>query len=146
MFERILVICTGNICRSPMAEALLRLQLQQAGREVEVRSAGVGALVNYPADDAARERMRNREIDLDAHRAQQFTPELGRWADLILVMENSHRDAVVDIDPTARGKTYLLGHWNGSKNIPDPYKRTDTVWDEALALIDESLPTWIRKL
>lgn len=146
MFERILVVCTGNICRSPMAEALLRFQLQQAGRKVEVRSAGVGALVNYPADEAARTRMRNREIDLDTHRAQQFTPELGRWADLILVMENSHREAVADIDPTARGKTYLLGHWNGGKSIPDPYKRSDAVWDEALALIDESLPSWIKKL
>ena len=146
MFDRILVVCTGNICRSPMAEALLRQQLQQAGKQVEVRSAGVGALVNYPADEAARERMRARDIDLDTHRAQQFTPEVGRWADLILVMETSHRDAVVDIDPTARGKTYLLGHWISGKQIPDPYKQSESVWDEALSLIDESLPSWIKKL
>jgi protein-tyrosine phosphatase len=146
MFERILVICTGNICRSPMAEALLRQQLQQAGRKVEVRSAGVGALVNAQADPPARERMLARGLDIEAHRAQQFNTELGRWADLILVMEKSHREAVADIDPTARGKTYLLGHWNGGKDIPDPYKRADAVYTQALAMIDAALPDWIRKL
>jgi len=146
MFERILVICTGNICRSPMVEALLRQQLQQAGRKVEIRSAGVGALVNYPADEPARERMKQRGLDLEAHRAQQFNSELGHWADLILVMEKAQREAVADIDPTARGKTYLLGHWQGGKEIPDPYKRPDSVYTEALALIDETLPSWIKKL
>ncbi len=146
MFERILIICTGNICRSPMVEALLRHQLQQAGRKAEIRSAGVGALVNHPADEPARERMQSRGIDLESHRAQQFTSELGRWADLILVMEKAHREAVADIDPTARGKTYLLGHWNGGKEVPDPYKRPDSVYTEALNLIDETLPAWINKL
>ncbi len=146
MFERILVICTGNICRSPMVEALLRQELHQAGRNVEIRSAGVGALVNYPADEPARERMKQRGLDLEAHRAQQFNSELGHWADLILVMEKAQREAVADIDPTARGKTYLLGHWQGGKEIPDPYKRPDSVYTEALALIDESLPSWIKKL
>ena len=146
MFERILVICTGNICRSPMVEAMLRQQLQQAGRQVEVRSAGVGALVNEPADPPATERMLARGLDLQTHRAQQFNGELGRWADLILVMEKAQREAVADIDPTARGKTYLLGHWNDGKEVPDPYKRPDSVYTRALALIDELLPNWVNKL
>lgn len=146
MFERILVVCTGNICRSPMAEILLRRHLLQAGRRVEVRSAGVGALVDHPADQPARERMKARGLDLEPHRARQFDSELARWADLILVMERAQRDAVIDIEPTARGKTYLLGHWDGGKEVPDPYRQSEAVYDESLALIDQALASWVKRL
>ena len=146
MFNHILVVCTGNICRSPMAEILLQQQLRQAGRNAEVRSAGVGALVHYPADAPAVDRMQARGLDLSEHRARQFTSELARWADLILVMDVRHRDAVVDIDPAARGKTFLLGHWIGGVEVPDPYKLSDDVYNQALDLIDQSLAAWIKKL
>lgn len=145
MFERILILCTGNICRSPMAEAVLRQRLEKAGRNVDVRSAGVGALRDFPADPPAQERMRERGLDISAHRAQQVTPELARWADLILVMESHQREAMCEIDPTARGKTYLLGHWTGQE-VPDPYKMPVTVYDRALALIDEAMDAWMKKL
>ena len=146
MFNHILVVCTGNICRSPMAEVLLQRQLQQNGRNTEVRSAGVGALVNYPADAPAVERMQSRGLDLSGHRARQFDSELARWADLILVMDARHRDAVLDIEPAARGKTFLLGHWIGGIEVPDPYKLSDEVYTQALDLIDKSLAAWIKKL
>lgn len=145
MFKRILVLCTGNICRSPMAEFLLRRRLESGGQQVEVRSAGVGALRNHPADPPAQERMRARGLDLSAHRASQVTPELARWADLILVMESGQRDAMIDIDPTTRGKTYLLGHWI-KQEVPDPYQQPEAVYDRALELIDASLESWISKL
>lgn len=145
MFAKVLVLCTGNICRSPMAEAMLRQRLEQAGRCVEVRSAGVGALSNYPADAPAQELMARQGLDISAHRARQVTPELSRWADLILVMESHHRDALCDIDPTARGKTFLIGHWIG-KEVPDPYKQSAEVYDQALALIEAGLAAWSKKL
>jgi len=145
MFERILVLCTGNICRSPMAEVLLRQRMESLGRQVEVRSAGVGALRNYPADAPARELMQARGLDLSPHRAQQVTPELARWADLILVMESQQRDAMLDIDPTSRGKTYLLGHWI-KQEVPDPYQRPGDVYSVALKLIDEGVDSWMKKL
>lgn len=128
-----------------MAEALLRRRMEVLGRKVEVRSAGVGALRNYPADDPARVLMQARGLDLSSHRACQVTPELARWADLILVMESHQRDAMIDIDPTARGKTYLLGHWI-KREVPDPYKQPEEVYTLALSLIDESLESWIGKL
>ena len=145
LYERILVVCTGNICRSPIGEFLLRDTLVKAGRKPEVRSAGVGALVDHPADENAIAIMAERGIDLGPHRAQQATVALCRWAELVLVMESHHREALGDIDPAVRGKTFLLGHWQ-KKEIPDPYKRSRDVWTHAVKLIDEGVEAWAKKL
>ena len=68
-----------------------------------------------------------------------------RWAELVLVMEGHHRDALGDIDPTVRGKTFLLGHWQ-KQEVPDPYKRSRAVWDESVKLIDEGVAAWLKRL
>lgn len=145
MFKRILTVCTGNICRSPAAEFLLRQRIERTGKRVEARSAGIGALVNHPAEEAIRAMMNARGVDLSTHRASQLTPARLRWAELVLVMEKHHRDAVLAMDPTARGKTFLLGHWTKTE-IPDPYRRDDAAHAEAIQLIDEALDPWISKL
>ncbi|MCB1965437.1 MAG: low molecular weight phosphotyrosine protein phosphatase [Candidatus Accumulibacter sp.] len=145
MFNRILTVCTGNICRSPAAEFLLRERTERAGKPVEARSAGIGALVNHPAEDTTCAMMQSRGIDLSGHRATQLTSERLRWADLVLVMEKHHRDAVLAMDPTARGKTFLLGHWTETE-IPDPYRRGDEAHAVALRLIEAALDPWLRKL
>lgn len=128
-----------------MAEALLRQRLEAVGQRAEVRSAGVAALRQHPADPPACALMQARGLDLSPHRASQVTLEHTRWADLILVMESAQRDALVDIDPTARGKTYLLGHWI-KQEVPDPYLQPEAVYSRALQLIDESLDAWMNKL
>lgn len=145
MFNRILTVCTGNICRSPAAEVLLRQRIEKTGKRVEARSAGIGALIDHPAEDATSTMLRARGVDLSSHRARQLTRERLRWAELVLVMEKHHRDAVLAMDPTARGKTFLLGHWT-RKEIPDPYQRGDAAHAEALQLIDEALEPWVSKL
>ena len=145
MYQRILVVCTGNICRSPMGEYLLRSRLAEAGKAGEIRSAGVGALVGEPAEPEAIERMQALGIDLSPHRAQQASVVLCRWAELVLVMEPHHREALGDIDPTVRGKTFLLGYW-GKFEIPDPYRRSAAAWDEAAALIDTGIGQWVARL
>lgn len=145
MYERILVVCTGNICRSPIGEYLLRSRLTDAGRNASIRSAGVGALIDEPAHDTAIAMMAARGIDIAPHRAQQATQALCRWAELVLVMESHHREALSDIDPAVRGKTFLLGHWT-KQEIPDPYKRDQHAWDHAVALIDAGVAAWAQRL
>ncbi len=128
-----------------MAEVVLRHEMRVMGRALEVRSAGVDALRGYPADLPAQARMRARGLDLSTHRARQVTPELARWANLILVMESKQRDAMVAIDPASRGKIYLLGHWIGQE-VPDPYQQPDDVYTLALNLIDQAIASWAGKL
>lgn len=146
MFNTILVICTGNICRSPVAERLFRQRLERTnGWTGRVHSAGIGALVNQAADETVQAMMRARNIDLSVHRAKQLTLEHLRQADLVLVMEKHHQQAVFEIDPTARGKTFLLGHWIDTE-IPDPYQRGDTAHSDAIGLIVAATESWLEKL
>jgi protein-tyrosine phosphatase len=145
VFERILIVCTGNICRSPMAEYMLRSRLAEKGRNADIRSAGIGALIGHPADPTTAKLLLARQIDVAPHRARQLDQDMNRWAELILVMEPYHREAVTELAPSARGKTFLLGHWT-EQNIPDPYRQNESFHTQVMDLIDESLEKWIKKL
>lgn len=145
MFEHILTVCTGNICRSPLAEALLRRDLAAAGHSAEVRSAGIGALIGHPADSSTAEVALANDVSLAEHRGRQIDTSLTRWADLILCMEQHHLDHVLHLDPTARGKTFLLGHWSKTQ-IPDPYKRGIEAHQLAYSQIAEQCQRWLARL
>jgi protein-tyrosine phosphatase len=144
MFERMLVLCTGNICRSPMAAALLQQALQAKSQPAEVRSAGIGALIGYPAEEPAQTLMRARGLDISSHHAQQVNADLLRWAQMIFVMEQHQREAVLGMEPTSRGKLFLLGHWT-QQEIPDPYRQGQAAYERALELIDQAIAAWMDK-
>ena len=142
MFDKILVVCVGNICRSPSGEYLLKSLLPNK----TIASAGVGALVGKPADKFANLVATEHGISLEGHQAQQLTPELCREFDLILVMEQGHIGAVTNIAPEARGKTMLFGHWIGKQDIPDPYRQGKVAFEHAYQLIEQSALAWAKKL
>lgn len=142
MFNSILVVCTGNICRSPIAERLLR----RAFPERKIDSAGTGAMVDHPADPSAISIADKHGLSLTGHIGQQFTSGLGRQYDLILVMEQSHLAQIGKLAPEVRGKTMLLGHWNGNKNIPDPYRKSNEAFESVYQLIDQACQRWVEKL
>ncbi|WP_166980709.1 low molecular weight phosphatase family protein [Paramicrobacterium fandaimingii] len=108
MTIRILTVCTGNICRSPMAEQLLRVRLNSIS-DVLVESAGSSAMVGWPMDEqAAQLAGKNGAIDVDQHVARQLSAEMVRDADVIFAMAREHRKAVVQLIPRAARKTFTL--------------------------------------
>ncbi len=145
MFERILVVCTGNICRSPMAAALLGHNLASHNPAVEVQSAGLAALVGYPADPLAQDLMRDRGIDLSNHRAQQLTPAMVMDADVVLAMETVQVKMVESMLPGARGRVHRLGK-AGAFDVADHYGGPRDAFVKALDLIEQGLADWQRRL
>ena len=144
MIRHILVVCVGNICRSPMAEVLLKRALRGQD-EITVESAGLGALVGHLADDYSLELMEEMGVDISGHRARQIHPDMVKDADLVLVMETGHKRSIDDADPTARGKVHRLGEWQ-NRDIDDPYRQPRAAFADALEEIEEGVASWVDKI
>lgn len=142
VFKKLLVVCVGNICRSPTAEILLRQTLRDRDG-VQVSSAGLQAMVGRPIDDTAADVLREHGMDPDGHRARQATPEILAAADLILVMEKAHVARVIRDAPQVSGKTMLLGRWD-SLEVPDPYRQQRIAFEHVYALIEKSVSSWSK--
>ena len=121
---RVILVCTGNTCRSPLAEALLRKALAARGANgIEVASAGTGAWEGAPASEAAYLVGLEHGLDLSGHRARLITGELIRSADLILTMARHHRARVLELG--GGSQVHLLGEFAGrsgsAAEVADPY-------------------------
>lgn len=142
MFDSILVVCTGNICRSPIGERYLQKMLP--GKKIG--SAGVGALKDHAADESAASIAMKHSLSLEGHKGKQFTSSLARQYDLILAMEQSHIEQISRIAPEARGKTMLFGQWIGKRDIPDPYRKSEEAFSSVYDLIEQAGKRWAEKL
>ena len=145
MFSRITTVCVGNICRSPMAEGLLKQLASEYGGKTVVNSAGLHAMSGYPADTVSSGMLKSMNIDISDHRARQLSVEILSETDLILVMESWQKDTVIALSPESRGKVYTLGHWTGLE-IEDPYKKPKIAYAHALGKIKTSVDSWKEKL
>lgn len=142
MFHSILLVCVGNICRSPTAERLLR----QALPHKRIGSAGLGALAGQGADASACAVAEAHGLSLAGHVARQLTRELCQQQDLILVMEQAHLDAVCRLVPEARGKVMLFGKWSGGRDIPDPYRQSREAFEHVYSLLADASQGWSKRL
>lgn len=145
MFDRILVVCVGNICRSPLGEALLK----KAFPHKDIRSAGLSSkssgLEGKPADKIMQVVASQHALDLSSHSSQQLTEVLCRETDLILVMEKGHIEAVEAISPGSRGKVMLYGQWL-NQEIPDPYRQQQEAFEHVFELMTKATAHWKTKL
>ncbi len=124
MTQQVLVVCTGNICRSPMATALLAAQAAKAGESslYDFTSAGTWARDGQPASTNAQTVMQRRGLSLAGHHGRTVTRALIDQSDLILVMTQNHRDSLCAEFPHARRKIHLLSELIGLQyDISDPY-------------------------
>ncbi|NML30282.1 low molecular weight protein-tyrosine-phosphatase [Paraburkholderia antibiotica] len=151
MIARVLVVCVGNICRSPMAEALLAQRLGEL--TVTVESAGIEALIGAAADPLALDLMRQRGLDIGAHRARQLTGWMAEAADLVLVMDRAQKQYVERRFPSLVGRVYLLGPCQGTAGpaaarfeIPDPYRKGLVSFEQSLVLIEAGVDEWSARI
>ncbi len=143
---RILVVCHGNLCRSPAAEQFLKRRL--SSRRFEVSSGGLSHQENLPSPQDFVREARSFGLDLSGHRSRTVSPLLAEWADLILFMDRSNRDLLLDFGGGAVRKSAWLGAWDsgGSLEIPDPYGKTSAVMRQVLDRLSRASDALAKEL
>ena len=140
--QSVLCVCTGNICRSPLAEGLIR----RDARAMKVASAGIGAVVGGKMPTPAAAIAKREGLALDTHRGQQVTRPMLQSFELVLVMEAGQKDWLCAQFPESRGRVFLTSHWTGGDDIIDPYRLSDEVFETAYAEIDKGVAQWLARL
>ena len=142
---RVLFVCTGNICRSPTAEGVLRHLAKEAGIEVQVESAGTGDWhVGHPPDERAQHHARSRGYDLSAQRARQVRRRDFEDFDLIVAMDRGHLAALErQCPPQHRGKLRMLVE---GRDVPDPYYDGPDGFERVLDMVEAGCRGLLREI
>ena len=148
MSQRVLFICTGNVCRSPMAEGMLRSMAEKIGAEIEVASAGVYASDGHLPSSNSVIAMQEEGIDISRQRSQLLTSDLVAKATHIFGMTLSHLEAVLDHFPGSQEKTFVLREFISDESldfdVPDPIGGDLDEYRITRNLIKEAMPSVLR--
>ncbi|AYO31826.1 MAG: protein arginine phosphatase [Thermoanaerobacteraceae bacterium] len=151
--KRVVFVCTGNTCRSSMAEALFKKILKERGRErdIMVESCGIAAVEGMPASPNAVKVMKEEGIDISSHRARLLSEEILK-ADLILTMTKNHKDYILNKFPETKGRVFVLEEFasgqRGDENvdISDPYGGDEQTYRRVADEIKEKLKNVLARL
>lgn len=142
MINNILVLCVGNICRSPVGERLLQKHLPAAA----VHSAGLMAVKGHAADATMESVAAENGLSLSGHIARQYQPEMAIAADIVLVMEQGHIEQVLDRNMYLSGKVFLIDKWVGAKGIADPYRKSREYNQIIFDSLERATNAWVQRL
>jgi len=149
VFRKILVVCLGNICRSPVGEGLLKNHFETIGASgIEVSSAGITAMVNAPASAHSVAVMSQKNIDISGHVARQLTHDMMVQNDLILVMELDQKKHLEQVFTFARGKVHLIGRFQSDeqkREIEDPYLKPLAAFELMATQMESCVNDWIKQ-
>lgn len=142
IFQNILVVCIGNICRSPSAQVIM----QTKAPALNITSAGLSAVKGHGVDALANEQLVKGGYASVEHSAVQVNDAMVRDADLILVMELSQQQRLMKDYPAASGKIMLLGKWMSNTEINDPYGKSAEAFSSVFTQIERASSLWVEKL
>ncbi len=142
MFNKILTVCLGNICRSPSAERIL----QQLMPTNEITSAGIGDFLHSDMEKNAAKLLTINNYNSENHNVRQVNSQIINNAELILVMEKKHQQILMQKYPSASGKIMLLGKWNDNEEISDPYCKSIEAFEHVFTQIEKNCQAWAQKL
>ena len=144
--KKILFVCTGNSCRSVMAEGLFKHMTADRAGEFSVSSAGISAVDGYPASDQTIRVMKEEGVDVSKHQSRRLTLEMVKSVDRIYTMEMMHKEFVLRLCPNAAGKVFLLTEFtsqesgaNAEIDIPDPIQMSDSFYKNVLFIIHDCI-------
>ena len=151
IMKNILFVCTGNSCRSVMAEGLFRKIISDRPEEFFVASAGLNAADGLPAAPEAVDALKAEGVDVSHHKSRRLTHELLDWADKILVMEKIHEDWILGMAPSAKDKVGLLTEYSSDQdirrqgNIPDPIRMPESFYRNVMNVIRDCVKNMAEK-
>ena len=153
--KTILFVCTGNSCRSVLAEGLLKKYLEEKRRnDIRVISAGTGAVDGFSPMENTIEVMKKEDVDVSGYKTALVTDEMIKTADLVFVMEEFHKDKILERVPDAKDKTFLLRAFKresndepqGGVDVLDPIGRPIRDYEYTLKMIKEEIEKIIKFL